>query len=216
MIQMDRGEMESRAPAQLMDSGLCGLSLVAGYYRIAGDPAQLRHQLALTGRMAQAEDVVRGANVLQLKSRIVRGVTAKRLGAVPYPAILGLKKGGFAVLGAGSTKGMGRLVDPIARTAQELSIEEIAELSSGELVLITRRFRGAGIDPTTFGFRWFWPSILRYRRALAHVLVASLFVQLFALATPIFFQLVVDKVLVHKGISTLIVLVIGMVTLGLF
>jgi ATP-binding cassette, subfamily B, bacterial HlyB/CyaB len=43
------------------------------------------------------------------------------------------------------------------------------------------------------------------------VLVASLFVQLFALATPIFFQLVVDKVLVHKGVSTLIVLVIGMV-----
>ena len=46
--------------------------------------------------------------------------------------------------------------------------------------------------------------------------VASLFVQLFALATPIFFQLVVDKVLVHKGFSTLIVLIIGMVTLGLF
>ena len=57
---------------------------------------------------------------------------------------------------------------------------------------------------------------LRYRRSLTHVLVASLFVQLFALATPIFFQLVVDKVLVHKGVSTLIVLVIGMVTLGLF
>ena len=48
------------------------------------------------------------------------------------------------------------------------------------------------------------------------MLVASLFVQLFALATPIFFQLVVDKVLVHKGMSTLVVLVIGMVTLGLF
>ena len=72
------------------------------------------------------------------------------------------------------------------------------------------------MDPKTFGFRWFWPSIVRYRRSLAHVLVASLFVQLFALATPIFFQLVIDKVLVHKGISTLVVLVIGMVTLGLF
>ena len=57
---------------------------------------------------------------------------------------------------------------------------------------------------------------MRYRRPLAHVLVASLFVQLFALATPIFFQLVVDKVLVHKGMSTLVVLVVGMVTLGLF
>ena len=48
------------------------------------------------------------------------------------------------------------------------------------------------------------------------MLIASLFVQLFGLATPIFFQLVVDKVLVHKGMSTLVVLVVGMVTLGLF
>src|SRR5580700_11116869 len=213
---MGKSDMGSPGPAQLLDSGLCGLSLVAGYYRIAGDPTQLRHQLALTGRKAQAEDVVRGANVLQLKSRILRGVTAKRLGAIPFPAILSLKDGGFAVLGAGSTKGMARLVDPIARTAQELSLEDIAALSSGELVLITRRFGGVGVDPTTFGFRWFWPSILRYRRPLAHVLVASLFVLLFALATPIFFQLVVDKVLVHKGMSTLVVLIVGMVTLGLF
>ena len=181
--RMDKGGLR---PAELLDSGLCAVSLVAGYYRIAGDTAQLRHQLALTGRRALAEDIVRGANILQLKSRILRGVTARRLGAIPYPAILGLKEGGFAVLGAGSTKGMARLVDPIGRTAQELSIEDIAALSSGELVLITRRLGGAGVDPKTFGFRWFWPSILRYRRPLTHVLVASLFVQLFALATPIF------------------------------
>src|SRR5208337_4653633 len=89
-------------------------------------------------------------------------------------------------------------------------------LASGEAILVTRRLGGAGTDPNTFGFRWFWPSILRYRRPLTHVLVASLFVQIFALATPIFFQLVVDKVLVHKGMSTLVVLIVGMVTLGLF
>ena len=109
-----------------------------------------------------------------------------------------------------------RLVDPIERGQALENADAVAARWSGELVLITRRFRGAGVDPTTFGFRWFWPSILRYRRPLAHVLVASLFVQLFALATPVFFQLVVDKVLVHKGMSTLIVLVVGMVTLGLF
>jgi len=79
---------------QPLDDGLAALSLIAGYYRIAGDPAQLRHQLALTGRSAQAEDIVRGANILQLKSRILRKVTAKRLGAIPYPAILGLKEVG--------------------------------------------------------------------------------------------------------------------------
>jgi subfamily B ATP-binding cassette protein HlyB/CyaB len=203
-------------PPQPIDPGLSCLSLVAGYYRIAADPLQLRHQLALSGRMAGPEDLVRGANILQLKSRILRGVEARRLSAIPYPAVLALKEGGFAVLGMGTAKGRVRVIDAIGRSARDLSVEEARELSTGVVVLITRRLGGAGIDPNTFGFRWFLPSIMRYRKPLGQVVVASLFVQLFALVTPIFFQLVVDKVLVHKGLSTLIVLIIGMVTLGLF
>ncbi len=213
---VSKSEPLSQPSARLSDSALAALALIAGYYRIAADPLQLSHELALTGSLANAEDILRGANRLQLKSRILRGVTAKRLSAIPYPAILGLKDGGFAVLGVGSSNGRARLVDPIGRFARDIPIEEAAEISSGEAILVTRRLGGAGVDPNTFGFRWFWPSIVRYRRPLTHVLVASLFVQLFALATPIFFQLVVDKVLVHKGLSTLVVLVVGMVTLGLF
>jgi subfamily B ATP-binding cassette protein HlyB/CyaB len=214
---MTEVQFNSDAPSQLpaaraLDSALASLALIAGYYRIAADTDQLRHQLALTGRVANAEDLVRGANILRLKSRILRGVTAKRLAAVPYPAIMALKDGAFAVIGVGSAKGRVRLVDPIARSAQDLAIEEAWALSSGEVVLITRRLGGA--DPDTFGFRWFLPSIVRYRKPLGQVVVASLFVQLLALVTPIFFQLVVDKVLVHKGMSTLVVLILGMVTLG--
>ncbi|TPK58874.1 type I secretion system permease/ATPase [Mesorhizobium sp. B2-4-19] len=199
-----------------MDSGLAGLAVIAGYYRIAADPAQMRHQLALTGRFAAVEDIVRGANILELRSRILRRITAKRLAAVPYPALIGLKDGTFGVLAASPTKGLARLLDPIARIARELPIADIAALSSGEVVLVTRRLGGAGTNPRTFGFRWFLPSILRYRRPLAQVVLASLFVQLFALITPVFFQLIVDKVLVHKGVSTLTVLIVGLVTLGLF
>lgn len=218
----------ARAPAELsrvepapplftpMDSGLAGLAVIAGYYRIAADPAQMRHQLALTGRFAAAEDIVRGAISLDLRSRVLRSVKAKRLAAVPYPAMIGLKDGTFGVLAASPTKGLARLLDPIVRIARELPIEDIAALSSGEVVLVTRRLGGAGTDPRTFGFRWLLPSILRYRRPLAQVVIASLFVQLFALITPVFFQLIVDKVLVHKGVSTLTVLIVGLMTLGLF
>ena len=211
------GPAEAEPPApDPVDGGLAAVSLISGYFRVASDPGQLRHQLALTGRRAGPEDLVRAANLLALKSRIVRPATAKRLASIPLPAILGLREGGFVVAAAAAEKGRIRLVDPVARAAREMTLEEAAAASSGVAVLVTRRLGGAGIDPNTFGFRWFWPSILRYRRPLAHVLIASLFVQLFALATPIFFQLVVDKVLVHKGMSTLVVLVLGMVTLGLF
>ncbi|MDE3175059.1 MAG: hypothetical protein KGM15_02995, partial [Pseudomonadota bacterium] len=54
-----------------VDSGLMGLALIAGYYRIAADPAQMKHQLALIGRFANSEDLVRGSNILGLKSRIL-------------------------------------------------------------------------------------------------------------------------------------------------
>jgi subfamily B ATP-binding cassette protein HlyB/CyaB len=64
--------------------------------------------------------------------------------------------------------------------------------------------------------RWFLPTIWRYRRPLGHVLAASLFVQIFALTTPLFFQVVVDKVLTHRGYETLFVLVGGLVVIGLF
>ncbi len=202
--------------AEPLDGGLAALSLIAAYYRVAADAPHLRHELALLGREAGAENLVRAANLLQLKSRIIRCANAKRLGAIPYPAILALTDGGFAVLAVAPHKGKVRLIDPLTRSAREVFLEEAASLSSGEAILVTRRLGGAGVDPSTFGFRWFLPSILRYRRPLAHVIVASLFVQLFALASPLFFQLVVDKVLVHKGMSTLVVLIIGMVTLGLF
>jgi len=160
--------------------------------------------------------LLRAANLIRLKSRVIRRVNAKRLGAIPYPAIMELKGGGFAILAASSDKGRIRLIDPIAQTAKEVPPDEAEALSSGSVILVTRRLGGAGTDPDTFGFRWFWPSIQRYRLPLAHVLVASFFVQLFALASPIFFQLIVDKVLVHKGMSTLVVLIVGMVALGLF
>jgi subfamily B ATP-binding cassette protein HlyB/CyaB len=198
------------------DSGLVCLALVAGYYRIAADPQQLKRQLAITGRMAQAEDLVRAANFLQLRSRILKNVTTKRLATVPLPTLIGLKTGGYAVLAVGSAKGQFRLLNPVARVSEEVTADQAIELSTREIILVTRRLGGAGVDPATFGFRWFLPSLLRYRRPLAQVLIASLFVQLFALITPIFFQLVVDKVLVHKALSTLIVLVIGLASLAFF
>src|SRR5208283_6245394 len=107
------------------------------------DAAQLRHQLALTGRLAGAEDLVRAARLLELKARIIRGVTSKRLGALPYPAILKLNDGGFAVLSVASEKGKVRLVDPVAWSAREITLEEAQTLSSGAAILVTRRLGGA-------------------------------------------------------------------------
>ena len=199
-----------------LDSGLAALAMVAGYYRIAADPAQLRHELALGAHAAGPEDLVRAAKRLNLKARLLTGNRARRLDAAAYPALVALAAGGFAILAAAPAKGSVRLIDPVSRSARDLPLAEAAALTGGAMVLVTRRFAGAGGDPVAFGLRWFLPSIARYRKPLAEVLIASLFVQAFALVTPIFFQLIVDKALVHKSYATLTVIVVGMLVVGLF
>ena len=198
------------------DTGLAALCMIAGFYRIAGDPQQLAHGLALSGRLAGSEDIVRAGNSLGLKSRIVRVANAKRLTSLPLPAIINQAEGGYAIIASGNEKGSFRRINLTTRVAKDVPVDEIFADCAGEAILVTRRLGGAGVNPKTFGFNWFLPSIFRYRKALSQVIIASLFIQIFALVTPIFFQLVIDKVLVHKGLSTLIVLVVGLVTLGFF
>lgn len=61
-----------------------------------------------------------------------------------------------------------------------------------------------------FGFRWFWNELVRHKRIWRDVLAASLFIQLIALSTPIFTQVVIDKVVVHQTLSTLAVIGVGL------
>ena len=85
----------------------------------------------------------------------------------------------------------------------------------GQLLLFTKR-ANLRLKDLKFDFTWFIPAIVKYRTFLGEVLVASFFLQLFALLTPLFTQVVIDKVLVHKGFTTLHVLAIGMIALALF
>ena len=86
---------------------------------------------------------------------------------------------------------------------------------SGRLILATRR---AGIfnDIGQFDFSWFIPAIFKYKKLFGEVFLASFFLQIFALITPLFFQVVIDKVLVHHGLTTLDVLAVGLLVVSLF
>ena len=198
------------------DSGLIALAAIAAHYRIAADPAQMSHELGLSESPAGGEEIVRSATRIGLKSSLLVRQPAKRLATVPLPAIVGFKDGTFGVLTHRLPDGQIRVVNPVTRAQIIGKAEEFAANWSGCIVLVTRRAGGPGIDPKKFEFSWFLPSLWRYRRPLYHVLIASLFVQLFALITPLFFQVVIDKVLLHKGMSTLVVITVGLLLIGLF
>ena len=204
-----------RSEATPLDRGLRALCGIAAYYRISADPVQLARELALGGREADEAALIRAARLVGLKARLVAQVTAERLTTLPTPAIVRVN-GAIMLLGGRKSSGLCQLVDPISRAVQEAPIEDVAHDIGGRALLIARRIGGAGVDPRQFGMRWFLPTIWRYRRPLGHLLAASLFVPIFALTTPLFFQVVVDKVLTHRGYETLFVLVGGLVIIGLF
>jgi subfamily B ATP-binding cassette protein HlyB/CyaB len=197
------------------DSGLQGLCGIAAYYRIVASPDQIRRELALHGTSVSCEDLVRAAVLIGLKARLIRPIHKQRLAALPSPAIVRTRSGRFEVFGGKMPAGDYRLVDPNTRADRSLPLDQIHEAIDA-VILVSRRLGGAGVEPKHFSLRWFLPSIWRYRRPLLHVLVASFFVQIFALVTPLFFQVVIDKVLSHRGYDTLFVMIGGLAVIGAF
>jgi subfamily B ATP-binding cassette protein HlyB/CyaB len=84
-----------------------------------------------------------------------------------------------------------------------------------ELLLMTSREHIAG-QKRAFDISWFIPALVKYRRPLRDVLIGSFFLQLVGLASPIFFQLVIDKVLVNQAMTTLEVLAVGLTAILVF
>ncbi len=197
------------------DSGLAAIAAVAGYFRIASNPDVLARDLALS-EPAGRNDLLRAAKLVGLKAKHLAIERDARLATLPAPAIACLSDGRFALFGGAGPDGTWRVIDPVDFSSRNLEPHQLLAETSGHFILLQRRLAGPGSSRGNFGFRWFLPSIWRYRRAFGHVLLASLIVQIFALVTPLFFQVVVDKVLAHRSYSTLIVLVVGLAAVGLF
>ncbi|MEZ9513605.1 peptidase domain-containing ABC transporter [Vibrio splendidus] len=66
-----------------------------------------------------------------------------------------------------------------------------------------------------FDITWFIPEFLKHKKILGEIFLFSFVLQILALISPLFFQVVMDKVLVHQAWSTLDVLVIGLVITGI-
>ena len=193
------------------DQGLFALALLLRIHGVAAEQSQLRHRLGSAA--VGVTEMLRCATELGLKARAVR-TTWARLAQTPLPAVAALKDGGFLLLGkAGGDRAL--VQRPSAPRPELLSRAEFEALWDGRLVLMARR---ASLSNLTrrFDITSFLGAIQKYRHLLGEVLVASFFLQIFALVTPLFFQVVIDKVLVHRGLSTLEVLAIGLATIAVF
>ncbi|MEX0445786.1 peptidase domain-containing ABC transporter [Xenorhabdus sp. SGI246] len=70
-------------------------------------------------------------------------------------------------------------------------------------------------NSSQFNIQWFIPEFVRQKKNLSEILLFSFVLQILALISPLFLQVVMDKVLVHQALSTLDVLIFGLVVAGL-
>lgn len=195
------------------DSGLVCLLILARFHGVPADGAQLQHQFDTADHVLSDTDLLRAAKHLGLKAARICSKW-EELPGTPLPAIARKSDGRYVVL-AKAQAGKVLVQDPAGERLMVLGRAEFEADWSAELLLITKR-SGPSPQDWRFDFTWFIPAIVKYRRLLGEVLLASAVLQLFALLTPLFTQVVIDKVLVHKGFTTLHVLAIGMVALALF
>ena len=215
-VQAMRDVAEPRvedAAGSLVDSGLHGLLLLAQFHGIAADPAQLAHQFGDGSKPFDETELLLVAKHLGLKAKITRQ-PVERIAFASLPALALDEEGRhFIVARAGEDAVL--IHDLSEQRPRKLSREEFATRYQGRLLQVTSRASVLG-QLAKFDFRWFVPAVVKYRKLLIEVLVASLFIQLFALVTPLFYQVVMDKVLVHHAITTLEVVAVGLVSIALF
>jgi ATP-binding cassette, subfamily B, bacterial HlyB/CyaB len=193
------------------DTGLFALVLMLRLHGIAAEEEQLCHRMG-TRRFGVTE-MLRCAKEFGLKARSIR-TQWTRLARVPLPAIAALEGGGFLLLGRAD--GDEVLVQrPSEPRPLRMRRAEFEALWDGRLVLMARRASLSDLS-RRFSITWFLGAVHKYRRLLGEVLIASFFLQIFALVSPLFFQVVIDKVLVHRGLSTLEVLILGLAMIAVF
>ncbi|MDP2852055.1 MAG: type I secretion system permease/ATPase [Gallionella sp.] len=196
-----------------MDTGLIGLVMLARFHNIAADADQLAHDFRESGKDLSVPQILLAARQLGLKARRVR-TDLSRLAQTPLPALAIDPEGRFFILARIDGDQM-LIHDPRVERPQVLSAVDFTARWNGELILFTSRASLAG-DLSRFDFTWFIPAVVKYRKLLGEVLLVSFVLQLFALVTPLFFQVVMDKVLVHRGMTTLDVIAIGLLVVTLF
>ncbi len=192
---------------------LNALLVMAHYHGIATSGGDIMHRFSSDGKDLSQQEWLLAAKDLGLKARVVSRKLS-RLSLLTLPAVVWREDGEHFILARIDEKRY-LIQDLVEGKPKVLEADEFAAIFSGCLILVASRASVLGAL-AKFDFTWFIPAVIKYRRIFLEVLAVSVVVQLFALVTPLFFQVVMDKVLVHRGFSTLDVIAVAFVVVTVF
>jgi subfamily B ATP-binding cassette protein HlyB/CyaB len=207
----------SSASAIQKHPSLACFVLLAKFLGTAADPGQIQHDRGKGDDPYTLEDLNRIALKLGLMARL-RRTGLQELAKLPLPALVETRTGEVAILlriEDEAIKPRYLIQRGDAERPEVWDDEQMADRFAGRALLMTSREAIAG-DARPFDISWFIPALVKYRSPLRDVLIGSFFLQLTGLVSPIFFQLVIDKVLVHQSLTTLDVLAFGLAVILIF
>jgi len=196
-----------------MQSGLIALELTAALNRVPLDTRGLMRQFNVGEHELSKEELVRILKHQGFTSKVKRA-SFEKLQKYPMPAIAVLKNGEYrALVNMNPKEQTVFYFCPQKKQATVASFSEFAEHASGEFIIAKHRNLESNVK---FGFKWFYLEILKYKSIITEVLLGSFVVQLFGLITPLFTQVILDKVVVHHSMTTLDVLGVAFLAIMIF
>jgi len=189
------------------DSGMASFLIVAKFLGVNATKEQLSHS-----NVNEPTDEVALLNLakqLKLKARLVR-CDYEKLRKVNSPVIVKKIDGSFFIIvksNKASEEEKIMILDPAKGIPEVISLNQLNEMWDGTAILMAKK--GMADSEAIFGFKWFIPTIMKFKTEFIQVLLAVFVIQIIGLLTPVMTQVVVDKVLVHNSMSTLYVLTVG-------
>lgn len=196
---------------QKLDFGLQCLMTIAAYYRIPADAKNIIHLLAMEGNTFGDDDLLRAAKLLKIKAKSAE-IIPEKLSRMTFPAMLKTSDGYLLILKADGERCL--VISEENNVPHVITMEQLSKIWYGKIILfVPRMMQNRDVK---FGFKWFIPTIIKYKTPLLEVLAAAFIMQVLGLLSPLITQSVIDKVLVHNSLSTLDVLAIGLLLIAVF
>jgi ATP-binding cassette subfamily B protein len=194
------------------------LTAIAQHHGLQINPERIIDENALRAEEPTTGALLRIASDIGLKAKADQLNWSRLMaqGGV-FPLMARLSDGNMIIVvgvkpGENGGEDQAAVLNPAAANAQVVLVarSEFEKRWAGEVFFVKRQHKLT--DPNQpFGLRWFIPEILKQKAAFRDIFIAAIAMQLLALASPIFFQLVIDKVLTHQSVTTLQVLGVGIV-----
>ncbi len=196
-----------------MKTGLLAIELISKVHQVPFDSRTIERQFHLSEGELTIEECLRILKSLQFRAKRKKLKISKLIQQYQLPVIAINRNGSFAVLLKVDKENEKLLLfNPESKQTETQTFNQVSETFLEFIVVHHRVFS----EQVRFSFNWFVKEILNYKQALVEVLTGSFLVQLFGLVTPLFTQIILDKVIVHRSMTTLDVLAVAFIGLLVF